>query len=221
MNNISETIFYNKRIIISAPIENPITWRCTKVEQISPQGISHLTFAQTEFNPHVDYIEHKNDSEINRLQAIYDKSENKTEKNKILYQINMLKEDNDEVIGMWASYWENSTEPESPPEDEPTWLRSSITCSGIRPFLKVGGGYKTLTVNFTKDDEAVKPLLGNWHYFIADDDVSTLIVEKSTDQDNQIKIKFAGDESYIGQLLTVTHVTDKTKSSIEIPIEAI
>lgn len=57
MNDISATIFYDKRIIISAPIPEPITWKCSKVEQVAPKGISHLTFAQDKFNSHTDYIE--------------------------------------------------------------------------------------------------------------------------------------------------------------------
>lgn len=167
-------------------------WKISKVNRISPNGILRLTCAQDVFDEHNDYLETQTD-ELGRVQ----------------------------VVSMWADYWKHNLAPTDPPEDEPTWLRSNITCSGVRPFLKVFGGYKTLTVNFTKNDEDVAPISGEWHYFIADEDVSTLIVEKPTNQENQIKIKFTGDESYIGQTLTVTHVTDKTKSSIELPIESI
>jgi len=57
MNDISATIFYDKRLAISAPIEEPVVWKCSKVEQVSPKGISHLTFAQVPWNSHSDYIE--------------------------------------------------------------------------------------------------------------------------------------------------------------------
>jgi len=45
MNEISATIFYNQRLIISAPINEPLAWRLTKVEDVSPKGVRRLTFA--------------------------------------------------------------------------------------------------------------------------------------------------------------------------------
>ena len=193
LNRDTEKNFYNMRIIADAKVlSEPRAWRITKVNRLAPNGLVLLTYAEDIFDQHNDYIETETD-ELGRTR----------------------------VIGQWADYWKNNVEPAEPPEDEPTWLRSSISCSGVRPFLKVGGGYKTLTVNFTKNDEPAEPVLGYWYYTMAGEDVSTLIVEKPTDQDNQIKIKFAGDESYIGQMLVVTHVTDSTKSTIELPIESL
>ena len=193
LNRDTEKLYYGQRLLIDVHVlTEPRAWKISKVNRLSPNGVIRLTCAEDVFDEHNDYLETETD-DLGRTQ----------------------------VIGMWADYWKDNYEPTSPPEDDPTWLRSNITCSGIRPFLKVGGGYKTLTVNFIKDDEEVKPLPGEWHYFIGEEDVSTLIVEKPTNQDNQIKIKFTGDESYIGQILTVTHVTDKTKSIIEMPIESI
>lgn len=193
LNRDTEKIFYNLRSILDAKVlTTPRAWRVTKVNRIAPNGLILLTWAQDNFDQHNDYIETETD-ELGRTR----------------------------VIGMWADYHKDNLTPANPPEDETTWLQSEITCSGVRPFLKVFGGYKTLTVNFTKNFEEVKPLSGDWFYTIADTDVSSLIVEKKTDQDNQIKIKFTGDESYIGQTLVVSHITDKTKSSIELPIESI
>ena len=57
LNSISETLFYNQRLIISAPITTPITWKITKVENTSPLGINHITFAQDKFDQHKDFIE--------------------------------------------------------------------------------------------------------------------------------------------------------------------
>lgn len=56
MNNISENLYYNQRIIISAPIPKPITWEITKVENTHPFGINKLSVAQTKFNPNTDYV---------------------------------------------------------------------------------------------------------------------------------------------------------------------
>ncbi len=173
-------------------LDNPRAWKISKVNRLAPNGLIRLTFAQDQFDQHNDCIETETDDQGRTR-----------------------------VIGMWADYYKNNIVPLNPPEDDPTWLLSNITCSGVRPFLKVGGGYKTLTVDFTKEDEPMPPLQGNWFYTIAGDDASALIVEKAANQDNQIKIKFIGDESYIGQTLSVAHVTDKTKSTIELPIESL
>jgi len=50
MNSISETIFYNQRFLISAPISEPLAWRLTKVEDIFPKGVRRLTFAADTYN---------------------------------------------------------------------------------------------------------------------------------------------------------------------------
>lgn len=56
MNDISTTIFYNQRIAISARIKEPIVWRCTKIEQTAPKGTNRVTFAQDQWDEHVDAI---------------------------------------------------------------------------------------------------------------------------------------------------------------------
>lgn len=71
MNDISATIFYDTRIIISAPIDEPVTWKCSKVEQVSPKGISHLTFAQDKFNAHTDFIEKDEEGNVVGMWADY------------------------------------------------------------------------------------------------------------------------------------------------------
>ena len=71
MNDISATIFYDTRIALSAPINEPIVWRCTKVEQISPKGINRLTFAQTRWNSHTDYIEKDDEGNVTGIWCDY------------------------------------------------------------------------------------------------------------------------------------------------------
>jgi len=60
-NDISKTISYNQRMIISPPLEMPICWRISKVEGVNPLGIIHYTCAQDLFNPHTDVIEYDED----------------------------------------------------------------------------------------------------------------------------------------------------------------
>lgn len=56
MNDISKTIFYDTRLAISAFIDEPIVWRCTKVDQTSPMGINKITFIQDSWNYERDAV---------------------------------------------------------------------------------------------------------------------------------------------------------------------
>ena len=62
MNSITEKFWYsddedkNMRLIVSAPIEQPIVWRITKCENAQPLGIQKLTLYQDRFNEHTDYV---------------------------------------------------------------------------------------------------------------------------------------------------------------------
>ena len=62
MNSITEKFWYsddndkNMRLIVSAPIKEPVTWRITKCENAQPLGIQELTLYQDRFNEHTDYV---------------------------------------------------------------------------------------------------------------------------------------------------------------------
>ncbi len=62
MNSITEKFWYsddndkNMRLIVSAPIKEPVTWRITKCENAQPLGIQKLTLYQDRFNEHTDYV---------------------------------------------------------------------------------------------------------------------------------------------------------------------
>lgn len=71
MNSISATIFYNQRFLISAPIPEPLAWRLTKVEDISPKGVRRLTFAADTYNQHTDYVEKDEFGNVIGLYADY------------------------------------------------------------------------------------------------------------------------------------------------------
>lgn len=67
----TQTIFYDQRIVISAPRETPIIWRCSKVEEVSEKGISRYTFVQTKWNDHTDYIEKDENGHVIGMWADY------------------------------------------------------------------------------------------------------------------------------------------------------
>lgn len=175
MNDISATIYYDTRIAISAPIEQPIVWRCTKVEQVSPKGISKLTFAQTRWNDNTDYIE---------------------------------KDEDGTILGIWCDYYKDKIEPEPQPIDIITSTRAEITYSGTKPEIKINGNYKKFTVTFYQDNEPLTFQHGDWKFTINDQDVSDLIeINTANLEENQIKIKFKADDSYIDKILDVTYTS--------------
>lgn len=62
LNSITEKIWYtndenkNMRVLVGALTERPAAWIISKVENAQPLGLQKLTFYQSEFNPHTDYV---------------------------------------------------------------------------------------------------------------------------------------------------------------------
>lgn len=189
----TESLFYNLRMIIDNKVlTEPRAWHITKVNRLDANGITKVTLAQDRFDQHKDYIE---------------------------------LDDNENVIGMWADYFEEGQLEPTEPEDEPTNLHSEITYSGTKPEIKVNGSHKKFTVNFY-DGETPMPLLtGTWSYSIRDGEIITPISDPSTLLDvvglseNQIKLKFIGDGSYIGKILIVKNTATITGGEISSNVE--
>lgn len=133
-------------------------------------------------------------------------------------------DDNGVVVGMWADYYQNGkVTPISPEEDTPSTVYSKITYSGIKPEIKIGGNYKKFTVTFYDDGEPIEFITGNWLFTIDDIDVSSLIeIDGTVTEQNQCRIKFIGEDEYIGQVLVVSYETNNgIKSSTEMNIVGI
>lgn len=62
LNSITEKIWYtndensNMRVLVGALCEHPMAWIVSKVQNVDPRGIQQITFYQSEFNPHTDYV---------------------------------------------------------------------------------------------------------------------------------------------------------------------
>lgn len=210
MNDISSTIFYNTRIILSAPIETPITWRCTKPEQCSPKGSNRLTFAQSEWDEHKDAFEYQIIDEIT---------------GEITSEFSSTYDSNKKIVGMWASYYESAIEPIKPEDEIPvSSIYSTISYSGIKPEIKSGGSYKKFTVNFYDGEEEIPFKNGNWKYEIDGKDATSLVTilthnDSSDVEENQIKIKFNKDDTYIGKILTISYASnDGIESNVDMEI---
>lgn len=190
INEISETLFFNQRLIISQPIKEPLAWRITKVEDLNPKGVRRLTFAADKYNQHSDYIE---------------------------------KDEEGNVIGMWADYFQSSVVPDDGvPSDSTTTLFSSITSritAPGNPQIKVGS-YKTFTLTFYEDDSPVDHEVGEWSFTIDGIDASDLLT-LSYPAPNKVKVKFNGGDEYIGKILHVINTSEEIVSAFDVEIIAL
>ena len=194
MTRDTETLFYNVRMIIDSNVETEMrAWLLSKVNRISPNGICRVTLTQDIFDQHKDYIE---------------------------------RDESGNIVGKWADYFNSNIEPTPiiPDEDQPissSTVTSKITCSG-KPQFKIGGSAKTFTVAYyNEDNEVVEDYpVGDWTFSIDGDPVDEELLTLTPDG-NKIKVKFLGNDSYIGKILTVTNTSGDAVASLQIEIIAL
>lgn len=188
-NDITKTLYYRKRSIISTDLPEPITWRVSKVEGLAHKGNILYTFAQDLFDQHHDYIE---------------------------------RDENGKLIGMWADYYKEDNLPvNNPNESDPSLSGNyaTITYAGTEPHVKVNGGYKAVTITYYNVDESqIDQTPGDWSYWIGDTDATELVRVLETDSPNTIKIKFLGDENYLGEVLTVKNTRNTLVAELQLQI---
>jgi len=140
------------------------------------------------------------------------------------------KDDNGNVIGMWADYFTSPIEPSDNPD--PVVPYATIEYLGGTPNMKVGGGYKKYSIVFA--DGVFKP--GSWTYFTkkTEDDpwepFMDMMEITSGLLPNEIKLHFGLDKDktsgkqtkdyyeYINSILKITYTTN---DGIETSLEAI
>jgi len=157
------------------------------------------------------------------------------------------KDEDGNIVGMWASYYESAIEPTKPEDEKPlTSIYSTISYSGTKPEIKSGGSYKKFTVNFYNKNDELLPYSdfpGDWSFEIKGEngkpcncdnpeDLITVMIpenEKMVDgcqcltskdvEKNQIKIKFLKDDTYLHHILVVKYITnDGIESFVELEI---
>lgn len=149
----------------------------SKVERVNVRGRTKLTLYQKPFNSTTDYIEKDSDGNI---------------------------------IGMWANYFDTSVTPTDPSTPTPTPSPSTnilATITSSSSSIKVGGSYKTVTINFyDESNEDITSEFENaqfeWHFNIEGTEYSDVIY--SNVKFNQIKIKLPDDLDLIGNVLSIT-----------------
>lgn len=118
------------------------------------------------------------------------------------------KDENGNIIGMWASYFDSEIAPTDP--STPSTRPSSITAriSASTSTIKVGGSYKNLTVNlFNDSNEDITTEYADttftWACSIDNEDWTDKVTWRAGTEYNQKKVKFPNDNSVIGKILSV------------------
>lgn len=126
--------------------------------------------------------------------------------------------------GNWIAAWADLNKEGNIQQDEPIDPAIAedyaiITYSGVKPQLKVNGSYKTITIKYYNSDELItNQTPGEWSYWIDDVNVNDLIQTLTTDDENKIKIKFLGDEDYLGKILIIRNTRDSIIAELKFEI---
>lgn len=191
LNSITEKIWYtndekrNMRVLVGALCEHPIAWIVSKVQNVDPRGIQQITFYQSEFEPHTDYV-------------------------------------NLETGEMYANYYSSSIEPIDPAKTTPILSLNTAKITASTATIKVGGGYKVLSVsvldeNGTDITDNYSDAMFEWTCSIdgVDADDTGIITWMNVDAFNKKKIKFCNNRSYLQKTLEVGCVVSKDNENIK------
>ena len=138
-NDITKTLFYNARILITVDLITPLAWRISKVEPFASRGTILYTMKEDIFHPHQDYIERDEDGNIVGWWADYYKESNLP------------------------------NDVPSQPDPALSGNYAEITYAGADPHIKVNGGYKAVTVTYYNSNEILNDQTpGDWSYYIDD-----------------------------------------------------
>ena len=196
LNRDTEHLYYNTYLVIDANVlTEPRVFQISKINRSNSKGIAIFTCAQDLANQHT-------------LKADYDEYGN--------------------VVAWWADWKEHEVEPVPAVEDTDTThyspITSRITCSG-KQQIKIGGSAKTFTVTYydSENQEMTDHEVGSWALSIDGDPIpdNLFTMTEVSGSSNKIKIKFLGDDSYIGKILTIKNTQDDATAEIQIEIIAL
>lgn len=130
------------------------------------------------------------------------------------------KDKNGNIIGMWADYFKSSITPTDPSIPTPTPSSITAKISASTSTIKVGGSYKSLTVNLYNDsNEDITTEYSDatilWSCSIDDEDWTDKVTWRDGTEFNQKKLKFPNDAAVIGKILTVKCTIGKDDTTIE------
>ena len=113
------------------------------------------------------------------------------------------------IIAMYADYYNGNLTPTEYEIEASTEAYAIITYKGSQnSTIKVGGSARTFIVNFYDESgEEIDFEDGIWTFSIGEDDASSLVETLTTENENELKVKFIGGNSYISSVLTVTYTS--------------
>ena len=188
MNDITKTIFYDQRVIISQYRDEPVCWHCSKVEDMNVKGITRYTFAQDLWNSHTDFIEKDEDGNVIGMWADYFTNGD---------VLPIAPSEPVSVIYSEISY--SGLKPEM--RIGGSYKKFTVTFYDDGEVIEHRDG----TWTFTIDGVDVSSM------------ITTLDNTQSTDvAENQIKAKITASADYIGKILVVGYESDDIKSNLEI-----
>lgn len=201
LNRDTETLFYNTYLVIDANVlENPRVWQISKVNRSNSKGIAVFTVAQDLENQHTTKAEYDEYGNVTKWWADWDAT----------------------VIPPEEAVHNDDFSP-IPPDDDPVPLpefSSYITCSG-KPQIRIGGSAKTFTVTYKDaDGNQIENTPDSWTFYIEGNSIPSELLTLTT-QDNKVKVKFLGDDSYIGKIFTVKCSTGDVTASLDVEILAL
>ena len=129
------------------------------------------------------------------------------------------KDENGLIIGLWANYF-GSVIPTDPSTPTPTPSSITAKISASTSTIKVGGSYKSLTVNLYNDSNEditteYSDATISWTCSIDDEDWTDKVTWRDGTEFNQKKLKFPSNNSVIGKILTIKCVVAKNEEMIE------
>lgn len=127
------------------------------------------------------------------------------------------KDSNGNIIGMWADYHDSDIEPIEP-DPITNKLNSEIISS--TPKIKVGGTYKLLTLKIYDDDhneitDNFSDATFSWKCSVDEEDLTEKVTWFVVKSNNQIKIKFPNDRTYLDHILDIVCTVEKDGQSFE------
>ena len=196
-NSISDTIYYvsegsqkNQLIIVDVP----------------NYSIDHWT-PNTWIVSKVERVNVKGRTKITLYQTFFDEHRDVIEK-----------DDNGNIIGMWANLNDSILEPTEKPKTPSPLLppEHSSTISSSTPYLKVGGSYKTLTFKSENESTNYENCTFVWTCSIDGTSVDDKVIKINGKNPNQKKIKFPNDSSQLGKKLLIECTMTNPDGTIEI-----
>lgn len=127
------------------------------------------------------------------------------------------KDSNGNIIGMWADYHDSDIEPIEP-DPITNKLNSEIISS--TPKIKVGCTYKLLTLKIYDDDhneitDNYSDATFSWKCSVDEEDLTEKVTWFVVKSNNQIKIKFPNDRTYLDHILDIVCTVEKDGQSFE------